>query len=51
MGPLPLPQLVDRGVEFLPGENASTLQHLHQHGGLPHVGDGQLFDADEFFVV
>ncbi len=38
---MPLSQLVDRIVDFLPREDAFTLQQFHQRRGLPHVGGGE----------
>ncbi len=46
-----LPQLLDHGQHFLPGEDAFALQQLHQRRGFPCGGDGEFFDGDEVVGV
>ncbi len=46
-GGFALAQFLDQGEHFLPGEDAFAFQQLHQRRGLPHGGEGQLFEGHE----
>ncbi len=46
-----LAQLLDHGQHFLFSADALAFQQLHQGRGLPHVGDGEVFEGDEVFGV
>ena len=45
---MPLPQLGDRVVDFLPRQHALALQHFDERGNFPHGADGEVFDGDKF---
>ena len=46
-GRFALAQFLDHVEHFLFDEDAFPFPHLHQRRGLPHGGDGQLFEGDE----
>ncbi len=48
---LALAEFVDRAVEFLPRADAFSFEDLRQRSDPSHVGDGQLFEGDDFFGV
>ncbi len=46
-----LAEFVDRAVEFLPRADAFSFEDLRQRGDPSDVGEGQLFEGDDFLGV